>query len=121
VGPGGVSHMSMLLRRPLLGLSPRTAGRQMLAPLDELRRTACLRRDELLALQQTKRQQLIQYAYQYVPYYRRTFDALGFHPEDLRREPSAFQRLPVVTKDDMRRHYSEFITTHPTVRKTLTP
>jgi phenylacetate-CoA ligase len=113
--------MSTFLRRSMLKLYRLTLGRQMLAYFDELKRNQWLSRDELLALQQSKIQQLVTYAYHYIPYYRRTFDELGFHPEDLRRDPATFQKLPLLTKETMRHHSDEFKTTHPTVRQTLAP
>ncbi len=90
--------MSEFLRRGILRLHQWATGRHILERLDELNRTQWLKRDELQALQRNKLQQLMEYAYQYVPYYRRLFDQAGFHPNDLRqvlaRQPRPMHRLP---------------------------
>ena len=96
-------------------------GRRILQRFDELEKSQWLGLDELLALQATKLQRLVEYAYQHVPYYRRTFRELGFHPEDLRRDPACFQKLPLLTKQYMREHTAEFFTDDPRIRKTLRP
>jgi len=111
--------MPALLRRGALRLYDLAAGRRILTRFDELNRTQWLGRDELLALQRDKLQRLVEYAYQYVPYYRRTFDQVGFRPDNLRQDPTSFQKIPIVTKEDMRDHPDEFLTTDPAIRKTL--
>jgi phenylacetate-CoA ligase len=66
--------MQSKFSRGMLLLHQRVTGRRILARLEELNRTQWLSREELNALQQAKLQRLLEYAYQYVPYYRRTFD-----------------------------------------------
>ena len=46
---------------------------------------------------------LVAYAYRHVPFYRQRFDQLGLQPEDL-RERADFQKIPVLTKQDIRDH-----------------
>jgi len=107
------------LHRDVLRLYQRATGRRILDCFDELVRTQWLGRDELLALQHSKLQRLVEYAYQYVPHYRCAFDQAGFRPAELREDPASFFKIPIVTKEYIRDHSDEFITTDPIVRKTL--
>jgi len=110
--------MAISWHRRALKLYQMATGRKILTRFEELNRTQWLGRDELLALQRDKLQRMVEYAYQYVPYYRRTFDQVGFQPADLRQDLTRFQKIPVVTKQYMRDHADEFLTTDPIVRKT---
>ncbi len=112
--------MSEFLRRGILRLHQWATGRHILERLDELNRTQWLKRDELQALQRNKLQQLMEYAYQYVPYYRRLFDQAGFHPNDLRQDLAALRRIPVLTKAIIRENYDDLQTTETQRRKQLT-
>lgn len=111
--------MSVLLRRDALKLYQLTTGRRILARFDELNRTQWLGRDELLGLQRDKLQRLVEYAYQYVPYYRRTFDQVGFHPDDLRKDLSSLRKLPILTKAVIRENFDEMLTTEPQRRRRM--
>lgn len=111
--------MPAFIRRGILRLHQVATGRRILERLDELNRTQWLGRDELLALRQNKLQQLVSYAYRYAPYYRRLLDQVGFQPGDLGRAPAAFQRIPLLTKDIIRRNFNELLTTEPRRRKQL--
>lgn len=111
--------MNVKFNRAVLIAHERLTGRRILACLEELNRSQWLSRDELLALQEAKLQRLVEYAYQYVPYYRRTFDEVGFYPEDMKHNPECFARLPILTKDIIRKNFSELQTTEPERRKTL--
>ncbi|CAM5277878.1 phenylacetate--CoA ligase PaaK [Streptomyces abikoensis] len=61
-------------------------------------------RDELAALQLERLRATLRHAYENVPFYRRSFDAAGMHPEDC-RSLSDLARLPFTTKADLREHY----------------
>jgi phenylacetate-CoA ligase len=60
--------------------------------------------DELEALNWSKRRALVAHAFRAVPHYARRFREAGFEPGDL-RDPSDFERLPVLTKLDIRAHF----------------
>ncbi len=62
--------------------------------IEELNRTQWLSGGALVELQRQKLQRMVEYAYQYVPYYRRAFDAAGFHPGDLRLTPESLIKFP---------------------------
>ena len=47
-------------------------------------------------------QQVCRYAYEHAPFYRRKWDAAGFHPSQLKSLEDFESRVPVVTKTDLR-------------------
>lgn len=106
-------------RNRVLNLHTVATGRQILACLNELNRTQWLDYDDLMNLQRDKLQRLLDYAYQFVPYYRRTFDQAGFHPSHMRHDPDSFYKLPILNKTLIREHFSELQTTDPQRRKQL--
>ena len=112
--------MSLSVRRGLLRLHQFSTGRHILERLDELNRTQWLGRDELRALQRAKLQRLVEYAYRYVPYYRRMFEKIGFDPGDLRHDFDSFRRIPLLTKAIVRENLEDLLTTEPRRRKQLT-
>lgn len=61
-------------------------------------------RDELQAVQLKRMQWSLAHAYENVPHYRESFDALGVTPGDL-RQSSDLSRFPLLTKSDMRAAY----------------
>jgi len=61
-------------------------------------------RDELQALQLKRLQWTLRHAYDHVPHYRSAFEALEFHPNDL-RSLADLARLPFTTKKELREHY----------------
>jgi phenylacetate-CoA ligase len=111
--------MNSSLSRIALRLHEKLTGRRILMRLEELNRTQWLSRDELLALQQAKLQRVVEYAYRYVPYYRRAFEAIGFQPADLRRDPACLAHLPVLSKAIIRDNWHDMLTTEPERRRTL--
>jgi phenylacetate-CoA ligase len=58
-------------------------------------------RDELAALQLQRLRWSLRHAYAHVPHYRRSFDAAGVHPDDL-RDLADLARFPFTAKDDLR-------------------
>jgi phenylacetate-CoA ligase len=60
--------------------------------------------DELRALQLERLQWSVRHAYQNVPHYRRSFDAAGVRPEDLKRLED-LSRFPFTVKGDLRDNY----------------
>jgi phenylacetate-CoA ligase len=69
-----------------------------------LDREETISRDELEALQLSRLQHTVSYAYDRVPLYKRKFDDAGIHPNDL-RELSDLGNFPFTTKDDLREEY----------------
>lgn len=107
------------LRRGVFLFHTAVTGRKILSSLNELNRTQWLSKAELMDLQREKLKHLLEYAYQFVPYYQRIFDQAGFHPDDINHDPTAFNKLPILTKSLIRENYSELQTTEPKHRKQL--
>lgn len=63
-----------------------------------------LPREAMEALQLKRLQQVVQRVYHTVGFYKRTFDAAGATPDDI-RTISDLQRLPFTTKQDLRDNY----------------
>ncbi len=61
-------------------------------------------RDEISALQLERLRWTLRHAYENVPHYRRTFDAAGVHPDDL-KSLEDLAKFPFTTKDDLRENY----------------
>ncbi|MCF3946539.1 phenylacetate--CoA ligase [Acidiphilium sp. AL] len=61
-------------------------------------------RDEIIALQTERLAAALRHAYEHVPHYRASFDALGVNPSDFRRLDD-LARFPFTVKDDLRRNY----------------
>lgn len=65
--------------------------------------------DKLKEYQDKKLRNLINHAYRNVPYYRELFDQRGIRPEDIRTSDDLV-RLPILTKDIIRKNFPENIT-----------
>jgi phenylacetate-CoA ligase len=61
-------------------------------------------RDEIAALQLRRMKWSLKHAYQNVAHYKRSFDAVGVHPDDL-KDLSDLRRFPFTAKDDLRANY----------------
>ena len=61
-------------------------------------------RDELQALQLERLRATLKHVYAHVDHYRRSFDAAGVHPDDL-RQLADLSRFPFTVKKDLRDHY----------------
>jgi phenylacetate-CoA ligase len=61
-------------------------------------------RDEIAALQLRRMKWSLKHAYENVPHYKKTFDAAGVHPDDL-KQLSDLARFPFTSKDDLRANY----------------
>ncbi len=61
-------------------------------------------RDEIAALQLKRMQWSLSHAYNNVPHYRKSFDAKGVHPDDL-KQLSDLAKFPFTVKSDLRDNY----------------
>jgi phenylacetate-CoA ligase len=111
--------MNTFLHRQGIKLYQGMTGRRFLDRLDELNRTQWLSRDELLALQREKLVRLLEYAYAHVPYYRKLFDEVGFHPADFESAPEGFREVPPLTKGIIRENFDDLITTEDRRRREM--
>ncbi len=61
-------------------------------------------RDEISALQLQRMKWSLAHAYDNVEHYRKSFDAAGVHPDDL-KSLSDLSKFPFTVKDDLRQNY----------------
>jgi len=111
--------MNTFLRRQAIRLYQKANDRRILERLDELNRTQWLSRDELLGLQRNKLHRLLAYAYEYVPYYQRLFDRVGFRPADVLTDLTSMRKIPVSNKAIIRENFDDMLTTEPQRRKQM--
>ena len=71
--------------------------------LRDLRESQWLSPDKMRELQEHKLRRLVRHAYQHVPYYRDRMRAIGLSPDDVQGLDD-LQKLPFLTKDDVRTH-----------------
>ena len=102
-----------------LKIHERITSRHILTRLEDLNQTQWLSQDELLTLQRDKLLSLVDYAMRYVPYYRRLFKQIDFHPDDLRRDLGNLNRIPILTKSIIRSNQEDMLTTEPERRRQL--
>ena len=102
-----------------LSFYDKATGHNIVPRFKELLQTQWLSAEELKALQLRRLQALLEYAYAYVPYYQRVFDKVNFRPSELTRDPDSLQRIPPVSKAEMREHAEEFLTTDLDRRRAL--
>lgn len=79
--------------------------------LSDLQRTESLRRVDLESLQTERLRVLVRHAYENVPFYHRVFVERKLVPSDI-RNPADLYKLPVLTKQDVRRFASELRATN---------
>jgi phenylacetate-CoA ligase len=82
-----------------MGAAVRTTASTMFEPEIE-----CMPRAQLQALQFERLQRMLQRAYDKVPHYRKTFDAKGVRPSDL-KDLSDIVKFPFTLKTDLRDNY----------------
>lgn len=83
---------------------------------EELIRNERMSLDELMALQEEARQKIVRYALERTAFYRKFYGGAGFVANDIGKE-GWFERLPVVTKKELREHFDEFV--NPQLRQYL--
>lgn len=95
-----------LLRKILLPLGDRPLGQRMMTRLAELERAQWWDRERITARRDELLSSLVRTAYEEVPFYRALFDEHSVAPRDIRRAEDLV-KIPVVTKDMIRRHYPQ--------------
>jgi len=74
----------------------------------ELERTQWLSREELQAMQFAGIKQVVKHAFEHVPYYRRLYQGLDVHPEDI-KDLKDFQSLPFLPQEDVKNHLDTLV------------
>ena len=89
---------------------------QAFARFSELMRSERLSLDELMARQESARQAIVRAAMEHTAFYPKFYGAAGLEIGDIGKE-GWFERLPVVTKKELREHFDEFV--NPEARQFL--
>ena len=69
--------------------------------------------DEIQALQLQRLKATLQHAYDRIPHYKKSFDAVGIHPDDV-TNLSDLAKFPFLMKDDLRANYPFGMFAYPT-------
>mgnify|MGYP001342130221 CR=1 FL=1 len=111
--------MAKLINKTVLQIHDLLSNRQILSSLEKLNQNQWRTREELLASQRNKLISLVEYANQYVPYYQRIFKDVGFSPEDLIKDMTNLNKIPILTKDIIRKNWNDLITTETDRKRRL--
>ncbi len=98
-----------LLRNLALPLGDRVFGQKMIQRLKFLEKAQWWDPEQVAEERDRSLSDLINTAYQEVPYYQEMFDSAGLKPGDIRK-PEDLHLLPVSTKEILRRNYPDRIT-----------
>lgn len=82
--------------------------RNTLPYLKELERTQWLSEEELKQMQWNKLKALLAHAYENVPFYKDRFANVGLHPDNI-KTPDDFDKIPYLTKDDIRNNHDNLL------------
>jgi len=74
----------------------------------QVEREEWLSHDEVADLAWERQRALVRQAYMHSGFYRRKYDAAGFHPDHLQR-PEDFVRVPILTRDEVREHAADIV------------
>ncbi|HTM32739.1 MAG TPA: hypothetical protein VL263_15610 [Vicinamibacterales bacterium] len=66
--------------------------------------------EELAAYQDERLRAIVTHSYETVPYYRRRFDTIRLKPSDIRGRGD-LPKIPLLTRDDVRKHFEELRST----------
>lgn len=97
-----------LLRKFIMPLYEKIRGKNLLAMIDEYESHLSWSQDELKAFQWQQLKALLDHAYNTTPYYKKTWDEANIDLDDI-KSIADFNKLPVVTKDDIKKHYEQFL------------
>lgn len=85
---------------------------------DQFMANTCKTRDEILDIQNHDCQTLLEHAYDTSPFYQKRFSACGICREDI-TGVTTLDKLPPLTKADLRQHEDEIKSTNPAFRKMM--
>jgi len=75
----------------------------MLKEYYSLRKNLYKSRDQLLDLQRKRITSMVRQAYENSAYYRKIFDDVEFHPDDLIRDFNSFKLIPILSKEELQK------------------
>jgi len=67
-----------------------------------------LSREELEDINWDRRQKLLKYAWEKIPFYQKKYNDIGLHPDDIRR-PEDFGNIPPLTRRELKDNFRELI------------
>ena len=105
-----------ILRNAIFPIGDFLFGQKMISRLKFLERAQWWEKDRIVRFQNKELSKLVKVAYQEVPFYRDLFNAAKVSPDEIQSSKD-LQRLPVVTKDMLRKDYPN-LTTRSTDKKT---
>ena len=111
-----LSPVSFILRNAIMPIGDFLFGQKMIARLKFLEEAQWWDKDRIIKFQNQELSKLVKIAYQEVPFYRYLFDAAKVSPDEI-QSPKDLQRLPIVSKDMLRKDYPN-LTTRSTGQKT---
>jgi len=76
----------------------------------QLLRNQYMPQEQLESLNWERTRSMLNYAYQYVPYYREKFSGMGLNPSDI-TQPEHYSQVPVLTRDDLRENFEKLVST----------
>ncbi len=86
---------------------------------DFLKKSQWFKHDELLNYQNEQLQKLINHSYNTVPYYTDIFNKHNLKPKDI-KSIKDLSKLPILTKDDIKFHFNDLISSkYKSVKKKL--
>jgi phenylacetate-CoA ligase len=86
--------------------------------LDWLEQAQWWSAEEIRTYQEEQLRELVAHAYASVPYYRRVFDERRLRPDDIRTRAD-LGKLPLLTKEDVRHHYREMVSSEADRRRLI--
>lgn len=78
------------------------------AKFNDIQLNERLSADELCAKQEKARQEIVKSAFTNSPFYKKWYGNVGFEVGDIGK-PDWFEKLPIITKQELREHFEEFI------------
>ncbi len=97
------------------GFEFRYGGSPLVKKLRELQDSQWLPEEQVRAIQWGKLKALVKYCYHKVPYYRRSMDSVGIHPDGT-LTPEEYARLPIISKAEVNTHRDEMAFSYPRYR-----
>lgn len=83
-------------------------GRRFYLLQKELLKNERFTQEELKSLQLSKLKELLNYAYDYIPYYKKLFDKLKFYSKHLKKIDK-IKEIPLLEKEIIKNHFDEFV------------
>lgn len=108
--------MNAQLARRLYNAVQYLRGEKVERELEKLKRSQFFPEDELLELQWAGFKDMVNYSYENVPYYRKTFDGLGLKPSDIKTRAD-LPKIPVLTRQVTISNSSELLSRTYTGRR----